>query len=225
MSACNSLISSRENSITGHSLRNEKLRPHFRELVENDRIILGCMSPTKEIDVPKLRNLCKRQFELVDEFRKEGYQILMPPSVHETYQHTTQKIEENGGHGLGKFSEESLESMHKLTKHFREHLTRKGSHETIYRDLLRRLTFRSDPIISSFEEKTNRCGICSDYGHNRRTCQIKLTGLDAKFVGYLKRGVEEDIEEDVQEEDEEEAAEHQGFEFHDVDVNDVNDLE
>ena len=75
----------------------------------------------------------------------------MPHTVHETYQHTTQKIEANEGHGLGKYSE--LETMHKLTKHFREHFTRKGSHETIYRDLLRRLTFRSDPIISSFDEK------------------------------------------------------------------------
>ena len=80
----------------------------------------------------------------------------------------------------------------------RNQFTRKGSHETIYRDLLRRLTFRSDPIINSFDEKTNRCGICSEYGHNRRTCEIQLTGLDAKFVSYLKRGVEEDVEEEVE---------------------------
>ena len=92
-----------------------------------------------------------QRYELVDKFGEQGYDILMPHTVHETYQHTTQKIEANEGHGLGKYSEH--ETMHKLTKHFREHFTRKGSHETIYRDLFRRLTFRSDPIISSFDEK------------------------------------------------------------------------
>lgn len=146
----------------------------------------------------------------------------MPPTVHETYQHTTQKMEANGGHGLGKFSEESLESMHKLTKYFREHLSRKGSHETIYRDVLRRLTFRSDPIINSFDDKTTRCGVCSEYGHNRRTCEIQSTGLNAKFVDYLKRGAEEVVGQDVEEEEDEDEA-HSEFEFHDVDVDDLDD--
>ena len=57
---------------------------------------------TKEIDVPKLRKLCKRQYGRVDKSREQGYEILMPPTVHETYKHTTQKMEANGGHGLGK---------------------------------------------------------------------------------------------------------------------------
>ena len=86
-------------------------------------------------------------------FGEQGYDILMPHTVHETFQHTTQKIEANEGHGLGKYSEHEHETMHKLTKHFQEYFTRNGSHETIYRDLLRRLTFISDPIISSYDEK------------------------------------------------------------------------
>ena len=47
-----------------------------------------------------------------------------------------------------------------------------------------------------------------------------MTGLDAKFVGYLKCEDEDDVGQDV-EEDEDEA--HSEFEFHDVDVNDLND--
>lgn len=86
--------------------------------------------------------------------------------------------------------------------------------------MLRRLTFRSDPIINSFDDKTTWCGVWSEYGHNWRSCEIQLTGLDAKFVGYLKREVEDDVGQDVEEDDDEA---HSEFEFHDVDVNDLND--
>ena len=204
--------------------RNETLKPVFKELVENDRIILGCMSSSKKIKVQMLKELCKRQYELVDKFRHMGYEIMMTPSVHELYQHLPQKIENNNGEGLKKFSEEGLEASHKLTKKYREYLARKSSTKVNTRDVLRRLTFRSDPCISSFEEKTNRCGLCSEIGHNRVTCEIKITGLDSRMLTYFELGVEDDIESDDDSEMDEieimNAEENEEFEYAEIEESD-----
>ena len=56
----------------------------------------------------------------------------MPHTVHETYQHTTQKIEANEGHGLGKYSE--LETMHKLTKHF-QNILQERDHMKLFTEI------------------------------------------------------------------------------------------
>ena len=40
-------------------------------------------------------------------------------------------------------------------------------------------------------------------------CEIQLTGLDAKFVGYLKCEVEDDVGQDVEEDEEYEEEEEE----------------
>lgn len=185
-------------------MERDDLKPAFREMIENDRIILGLMSSSKKIHVSKFKELCRRQFVLLDEIGSEGVEIVLPPNVHQTYNHVPQRIKDNNSEGLKKYSEENLEAMHKLAKRYRETLARKTTNEDNMKDVLRRLNFRSDPVISTFDEKTSRCSRCGEIGHIKRRCEIQPTGLEAKMATYIK-GVRRE-EENVSTEEESETS-------------------
>lgn len=75
----------------------------FKDLVENDRILLGCLSTGKEVDVKKVKDLGVEQIRIINSFEEEGFNIEIPPTVHELWYHLAEKIEENQNHGLKQF--------------------------------------------------------------------------------------------------------------------------
>ena len=83
-------------------------------------------------------------------------------------------------------------AMHKLAKRYRETLARTTSNEDNMRDVLRRLNFRSDPVVIFYGEKYYRCGICNEIGYNKRICELLATGLDVKTASllFVESGIE-----------------------------------
>ena len=74
-----------------------------------------------------------------------------------------------GGFGMGSFSEEGLETIHKFVRRFRELLARKNNLFNNLFDVWRALIVRSDPVIRS-RKRVLTCKVCKSVGHTKRSC-------------------------------------------------------
>jgi len=69
----------------------------------------------------------------------------------------------------GRFTEEGIETLHKLVRRFRELLARKNNLFLNLFDVWRQLMVRSDPVIRSKKRKLT-CSVCKGEGHTKRSC-------------------------------------------------------
>ena len=79
--------------------------------------------------------------------------IQIPNTLHVLLAHTCSLVEENGGYGFKKLSEEPLESNNKFVRKFRENLSRKTNQVENLTDVATRLWLKSDPIICSMSRE------------------------------------------------------------------------
>lgn len=151
----------------------------FRELLERFSLILRIVSSKK------VQFFCQ-QFEL---YCNETYLKLfeyfpwvnVTGSVHRLLGHSAERMIMNNGYGLGNFSEEALEVVHKKVRQFREHGSRKNSIESNITDTLRHWFLQTDPILCSFA-RTFTCSLCNGTGHTCRSCPQKK-GMTFKSNG------------------------------------------
>ena len=92
-----------------------------------------------------------------------------PPSVHKLLAHTADRMRMNENMGMGRFTEEGIETLHKLVRRFRELLARKNNLFLNLFDVWRQLMVRSDPVIRSKKRKLT-CSVCKGEGHTKRSC-------------------------------------------------------
>ena len=78
----------------------------------------------------------------------------------------------NGGFGMGDFSEEALETLHKYIRRYRELLARKNNIFNNFHDVWKALMVRSDPKIRSWKRKLT-CSVCKQEGHTKRSCKLR----------------------------------------------------
>lgn len=71
----------------------------------------------------------------------------MPPSVHKVLIHGPSVVQKCIL-PIGRFSEEVLESSHKICKLYRKSFSRKSSRTNTNEDIFKRLLLNSDPLIS-----------------------------------------------------------------------------
>ena len=198
----------------------------FRKMIENDRILLGIMSSSRKVKIEKIRELSRDQLTIIERFGEKGFEIKIPPTVHELYAHLEEKIRANNGYGLKQYSEENLEALHKICRKYREELARKTSNEDNLRDVLRRLNFRSDPIIRAFEEKQKKCGFCYEVGHYKTTCDLRKSDKLAEYFvqdDHASEAGDENIEEGDEDYDSEEPDDDDGYEVYNEYLEDDTD--
>ena len=172
------------NTDTGGTAReffNFKNRQHFIDLFEGTvaekeamatlhkhfSVILRLYSSKNTlIDVDDLEALCtETNLLLVKTFPW----ATQPPSIHKLLAHTAQRIRMNDNLGMGSFSEEGIETLHKIIRRFRELLARKNNLFLNLFDVWRALMVRSDPVIRSKKRKLT-CSVCKGEGHTKRSC-------------------------------------------------------
>ena len=172
------------NTDTGNSARkffDFKNRTHIIDLVEgtpqekealatlhkNFSIILRLYSSKNHvIDVDYLEELCtETNLLLVTTFPW----ATQPPCVHKLLAHSAQRIRMNDHKGLGYFTEEGIETLHKLVRRYKELLARKNNLFLNLFDVWRALMVRSDPFIRSKKSKLS-CSVCKGEGHTKRSC-------------------------------------------------------
>ena len=133
-------------------------------------VILRLISSKKhQIDYMSLEKYCLDTYV----FLRESFEFTTVPGVvHHVLAHSAERIKFNGGFGLGEWSEEGLETLHKLVRRFRERLARKTSLKDNLTDVAKHLLIRSDPIIRSYKRVLS-CTICKEKGHTKRSCPLK----------------------------------------------------
>jgi len=99
-----------------------------------------------------------------------------PNYLHKIIEHTQQLIEDPSGPGaIGSFSSEGNEAGNKLFRHFRKNLSRRGSTYGSLCDVLKlHLLYSSKALakLAEKEHKKNKCSLCFQSGHNRRSCPL-----------------------------------------------------
>ena len=146
-------------------------------LLKNLSLILKIISTkSKEIDVHKFENFCITTYlHLAQSFPWTS----IPPSIHRILAHSAEKIKMNDNYGLGAFSEEGLESTHKLVRRFRSLLARKTSLSDNLRDVFKHLWIRTDPVIRGHARELC-CTYCGTNGHTKRSCSSLRAGCSTE---------------------------------------------
>jgi len=102
--------------------------------------------------------------------------VQWPNYLHKLIEHTQQLIEDPSGPGsIGSFSSEGNEAGNKLFRHFRKNLSRRGSTYGSLVDVLKLHWLYSSKALTKLAEKEhvkNKCSLCFQTGHNRRTCPL-----------------------------------------------------
>jgi hypothetical protein len=124
--------------------------------MKNFAVILRIVSSKERlVDVNAFEQLCiETTLVLVEAFPWASF----PQSVHRVLAHLAERIRSNGGHGLGLYSEEGLEGLHKYVRRFKERLSRKNSLKDNLTDTFGHLWIRSDLIIRS-KRRVLECSI------------------------------------------------------------------
>ncbi len=152
--------------VEGRRQEKESIRVLHRQFSVILRVV---SSKQRQVDVDSFQQLCTETYLfLVQEFPW----ATVPSSIHRLLGHSADRIRLNEGHGLGLYSEEALESMHKYVRRFKVRLARPNSLENNLRDTFKQLWVRSDPVIRS-KRRILECSLCSKEGHTRRSCPDK----------------------------------------------------
>ena len=155
--------------VTGRSFQqftSDHARQYICSLVEDNvkeplnSVLLGLAATVKvlnsqkrRVNIQKLQNLTTEvHILLVTHFPW----VVISPSVHRILAHSWERIELNGGFGLGDLSEEGLESINKFIREMRNHGARKESTEANFKDVYNHLWDRSRPTIVDMERAIKR---------------------------------------------------------------------
>ena len=95
----------------------------------------------------------------------------MSQAVHGFLSHCAERIEQNDGISLGELSEQGLESSNKELREGREKFARKMDLEKNLKDVFKRQSVDSDPILWDLK-KESVCRHCYDSGHTIRKCPV-----------------------------------------------------
>ena len=123
---------------------------------KNISVILRLYISSSKLDTLRLDNFCKETYQFI---LKEFPWVSITPSFHKLLAHSVELFAvQCNGCGLKLFSEESIESLNKYVRRYRERLSRKFNFQDNIKDIFLRLVSQSDSILSSyrkFAEKTN----------------------------------------------------------------------
>ena len=164
----------------------EEEKECLRTLLQNYSIIMRLLSSKNEpIFTGELEKLCKETYLLqVQTFPW----ATISPTLHRILAHGAEAVQANGGYGLGHYSEELLETLHKKIRNYRESLARKTSLQDNLEDVFRHLFIQSDPSIRVQARKLN-CTGCGEVGHTIRGCSKRRDTVqkedEALFTSYF----------------------------------------
>ena len=140
----------------------------FRQLLQNFNVILRLLSSSAKVNTHALDELCKEtQILFVQTFPWWR----MSQAVHGFLSHCAERIEQNDGISLGELSEQGLESSNKELREGREKFARKMDLEKNLKDVFKRQSVDSDPILWDLK-KESVCRHCYDSGHTIRKCPV-----------------------------------------------------
>ena len=152
----------------------ENKQNSIKSIFRNLAIVLRLVSSDCKINVEKFDLICKDTAKtILSDFNA---QIQIPNTLHVLLAHACSLVEENGGYGFKKFSEEPLESNNKFVRKFRENLARKTNQVENLTDVATRLWMKSDPLICSLNRELF-CKLCEKFGnHTKKSsqCQQKI---------------------------------------------------
>ncbi len=150
----------------------------IEELLKPFSIILRIVSSKeRKIDTDSFEQYCNETYC----FLAENFSwASIPTSVHRLLGHSAERIGLNSDFGLGKYSEEGLEAMHKLVRRFREHCARKTSLRDNLQDVFMHLWVRSDPTIRS-QARVLSCTYCQADGHSKRSCSQRISSIQVSL--------------------------------------------
>lgn len=126
---------------------------NFKRLIQLYSVILRVVSSIECVKIQKFRQLTT-DFALF--VAKEFNWIEYSMAVHSLVFHSAELVYRNNSVGLGKLSEEALESANKDISNFREFLSRKYGHLENITDVFNRLFIRCDPVINYIVQSS--CG-------------------------------------------------------------------
>ena len=142
----------------------------FGKLHKQFAVILKLISSKKkQIDFMSLEKYC---LDTYVDLREAFEWATVPGVVHHVLAHSAERIKLNGGHGLGEWSEEGLDTLHKLVRRFREMLARKTNLQDNLTDVAKHLLIRSDPTVRSYK-RILQCSVCKVKGHTKRSCPTR----------------------------------------------------
>jgi hypothetical protein len=143
-------------------------------LLQFSVILRVISSKERKIDTEAFEQYCNETYcSLAQNFPWAS----IPTSVHRILGHSAERIQLNLGYGLGKYSEEGLEALHKLVRRFREHSARKTSLKDNLQDVFMHLWVRSDPSIRA-QARLISCSYCGEDGHSKRSCKERFSSTD-----------------------------------------------
>ena len=105
-------------------------------------------SQHREINIFMLKLLCNNCAITI---RTNFPWAKLSTSLHRALAHSWQRIEENGGMGLGNESEEVLESCNKLVRYYKKHGSRKMTVEDEFCDIFNHIWIASSPLLNALD--------------------------------------------------------------------------
>ena len=100
-----------------------------------------------------------------------------PNYLHKFIEHIQEILQDPNGPGsIGDFSGEGSEAGNKIFCLFRKNFANKGNSYKGLEDVLRLHWLYSLPALSKLAEvqhRKNKCAVCGDFGHNKRSCRGK----------------------------------------------------
>ena len=104
---------------------------------KNISVILRLYNSSSKLDTLKLDNFCKETYQFI---LKEFPWVSITPSLHKLLAHSVELFAvHSNGCGLKLFSEESIESLNKYVRRYRERLSRKFNFQDNIKDIFLRL--------------------------------------------------------------------------------------
>ena len=100
-----------------------------------------------------------------------------PNYLHKLIEHVQEILQDPNGPGsIGAFSGEGNEAGNKIFRLFRKNFANKGNSYKGLEDVLKLHWLYSSPALSKLAEvqhRKNKCAVCGDFGHNKRSCRRK----------------------------------------------------
>ena len=138
----------------------------LKKLLQNLNVILRLASCSRKIKTEELNDFCKETMLL---YLSQFSWYPMSQSMHQILAHLAERIDLNGGTGIGELSEQGLEATNKEIRKGRNEFARKTGLEANFRDVFKRLFAMSDPIIN-YLKRESTCDNCYEKGHTSRKC-------------------------------------------------------
>ena len=154
----------------------ERFQEDLKILMCKIWVIIKIYTSKDKVVVPEYKQFClDLYYHILNSFNnQESRWINISPTVHALLAHSWELIGNNGGVGLGEFSEGGLEHNNKFLRFYRRNLARKVDQSSNLEDCLTRLWLRSDPLIRTSGASPSVCKRCNG-DHFTVSCPQKLS--------------------------------------------------